>query len=406
MLFRGSRSREILQPVHADIAGVGSSPVRTWRANRATRVQLPSTDEGDLGSRPAATSPPRTPRRGRTVLIIARTALGIGLIAYLALSGAIDWARLLGLATAWHLTAAAFVLLFLVVLLCSWRLCILLAGQGLALSISASLRLSLIGGLFNNVLPGSNGGDVVRFYLAARPNAGRRAEIATTLVIDRVIGLLALLIAPLLIAAVPGAQVRGNMALNGLVIVAALGSIALIAGLALSGRRDSRFRRLAIALSGRVRLGEQLQRVFDSAAAHARNRLVLMGALAVSVLVQVLVICSIQLILLANGSPSPSWGAALLTPIGMLANALPLTPGGLGVGEASFDALFRFAGTAGGAEAILSWRLLTTLIDLGGGAILLVGRTEMKMMRKLAASTAVASAPPRDARPGARGGTP
>jgi len=348
-------------------------------------VLLPNADEGNRDGAPAAARRLPTLRPG---LIVARTALGVGLIAYLALSGAIDWSKLLGLATAWQHTAAAFVMLFLVVLLSSWRLCILLAGQGLALSIPASLRLSLIGGLFNNVLPGSNGGDVVRLYLAARPHAGRRAEIATTLVIDRVIGLFALLIAPLLIAAVPHAQVRGNTALQGLVLVAALGSIALMAAMAWSGRLDNRFRRLAIALSGRVRLDEPVRRVFDAAATQARNRSVLFRALAISLLVQALVIGAIQLILLANGSPNPSWHSALLTPFGMLANALPLTPGGLGVGEAAFDGLFRYAGTAGGAEAILSWRLLTTLIDLGGGAILLAGRTDVKMIWNQAASAA------------------
>ena len=352
-------------------------------------MRLLKADEGVQDDTPAAASRLRKLRPG---LIIARILLGVGLITYLALSGAINWSRLLGLATAWYHTAAAFLLLFLVVLLCSWRLCILLAGQGLALSIPASLRLSLIGGLFNNVLPGSSGGDVVRLYLAARPHAGRRAEIATTLVTDRVIGLLALLIAPLLIAALPGTQVRGSTALNGLVLVAALGSIALMAGMALSGLPDSRFRRLAIALSGRVRLGEPVRRVFDAAASQARNRSVLVRAFAISVLVQALVIGSIQFILLANGTPNPSWQAALLTPFGMLANALPLTPGGLGVGEAAFDALFRYTGTAGGAEAILSWRLLTTLIDLGGGAILLAGRTDVKMIWNQAASAADATA--------------
>ena len=48
-------------------------------------------------------------------------------------------------------------------------------------------------------------------------------------------------------------------------------------------------------------------------------------------------------------------------------------------------------GVVGGAEAIMSWRLLTSLIDLGGGLILLAGRTEINV-RELA-SAAVGSVP-------------
>jgi uncharacterized membrane protein YbhN (UPF0104 family) len=83
------------------------------------------------------------------------------------------------------------------------------------------------------------------------------------------------------------------------------------------------------------------------------------------------------MILLANGAASMSWQTALLTPFGLLANALPLTPGGLGVGEAAFETLFLSVGVRGGAEAILSWRLLTTVLDLFGGVFLLMGRTDM-----------------------------
>jgi hypothetical protein len=42
--------------------------------------------------------------------------------------------------------------------------------------------------------------------------------------------------------------------------------------------------------------------------------------------------------------------------LGLVANALPITPGGLGVGEAAFEGLFRTVGYAGGAHLILAWR--------------------------------------------------
>jgi uncharacterized membrane protein YbhN (UPF0104 family) len=56
-----------------------------------------------------------------------------------------------------------------------------------------------------------------------------------------------------------------------------------------------------------------------------------------------------------------AWAMVLLIPLGFMANVVPLTPGGLGVGEAAFDGLFRLAGFSGGAELLLAWRLLTVL---------------------------------------------
>ena len=48
---------------------------------------------------------------------------------------------------------------------------------------------------------------------------------------------------------------------------------------------------------------------------------------------------------------------ALLALLGLVANWLPLTPGGLGVGEAAFAAIFALAGHTGGARMLLAWRV-------------------------------------------------
>jgi len=58
---------------------------------------------------------------------IIRTLIGVGLIVYLGISGAIDWAGLVGLINRWPLSVAALAVLFLTVLLASWRLEVLAA---------------------------------------------------------------------------------------------------------------------------------------------------------------------------------------------------------------------------------------------------------------------------------------
>lgn len=64
----------------------------------------------------------------------------------------------------------------------------------------------------------------------------------------------------------------------------------------------------------------------------------------------------------------------LLALLGFLANALPVTPGGLGVGEAAFEALFRIVGTAGGAQLMLGWRVGMLPVSVLGGFLYMRGR--------------------------------
>jgi len=56
----------------------------------------------------------------------------------------------------------------------------------------------------------------------------------------------------------------------------------------------------------------------------------------------------------------------LVIPMGYIANSLPLTPGGLGVGETAFNALFDITGLHGGAEALLCWRIWSVLVGILG----------------------------------------
>ena len=53
----------------------------------------------------------------------------------------------------------------------------------------------------------------------------------------------------------------------------------------------------------------------------------------------------------------PAVLVSTLSLLGLVANALPITPGGVGVGEATAEALFRAVGVAGGAALVAAWRV-------------------------------------------------
>ena len=66
--------------------------------------------------------------------------------------------------------------------------------QGLDVGVGAVIRVSFVAHFFNAFLLGSTGGDVVKAWCASRWTRERRAEAALTVLVDRLVGTLALLV--------------------------------------------------------------------------------------------------------------------------------------------------------------------------------------------------------------------
>jgi uncharacterized protein (TIRG00374 family) len=73
-----------------------------------------------------------------------------------------------------------------------WELILRSLGHGLPFGKIAAL--SMVGNFFNSFLLGATGGDIVKAYYAARETKHRRTEVVTTVFIDRLMGLFALMV--------------------------------------------------------------------------------------------------------------------------------------------------------------------------------------------------------------------
>ena len=60
--------------------------------------------------------------------------------------------------------------------------------------------------------------------------------------------------------------------------------------------------------------------------------------------------------------------------MGFIINTIPITPGGIGVGEAAMENLFLLAGLEGGASTLLGWRIIMIVSGLIGLACYLRGK--------------------------------
>ncbi len=325
----------------------------------------------DTNSNPA--QPSRHIFLRKLIFLLMRLAIGIGIIFYLSKSGRIELASLGRLTHAWTITLAAVGFLFLDILFMSIRASLLFRSARLTLSFSNSIQLNLIGFFFSTFLPGAAGGDIAKLVYATRENHGRRAEVATVLILDRLVGLFSLILLPILFAPFFSDLLRSVPVLREILYFDALLGVGMLLCAALLMYFPPTRSWLAWLLGRWPGVKSLALRVIDGLVAHGKDRGTLFYALLLSLLANLALIVVTGLGLYAVDPNSFSLRLTLVAPMGHLVNSLPLTPGGIGVGETAFNALFELAGMDGGAEALLCVRLWNFLVGLLGLLVYLFG---------------------------------
>lgn len=321
--------------------------------------------------------PPGTQRNPRAkmrrfLFTLLRLALGIGLLAYLIKAKIIDLGVLSRLVSDWPITLVAILLLLLDLVLMAWRLCCLFRPQGLYLKFVTSLQLTCLSCFFATFLPGRAGGDIAKVFYAAKENTGRRTEIVTVLLLDRAMGLFSLLLLPLLLAPFfPSLQ--GIEAVRILLLVVILLAAGMLTVFLLTLFSPALVERLAQGPMKFLPGKELVVRSIAAIGAYRRGWGTLAGALGISLVDNLMAIGVLALGLLAVHPASLDPRLCVMVPMGEIVNCLPITPGGLGVGETAFNALFNIVGLRGGAEALLCWRVWNALVGMLGLVFYLQG---------------------------------
>ena len=300
-------------------------------------------------------------------------AVGVALIAYLVFAHAIDLRALSRLITAWPISLAALALMFLDIALMSLRLSWLFRPPGLRLSLANSLELNLVSSFFATFLPGATGGDVAKLFYAASENKGRRTEIVTVVLFDRVIGLFSILLLPLFFAPFFQPLIHAVPVLRDLLLSALALALGMLLTFLVFLSYPSPVTRLSRSVFRFLRLDKFVERIAGTIVTYRRSAGILLGALALSLLANLSLIAITALAILLLHPSSMSMRMCLVIPLGDLANNLPLTPGGLGVGESAYNVLFRAVGLEGGAEALLCWRIWRAAVGLIGLVLYLRG---------------------------------
>ncbi|MHC4122976.1 MAG: lysylphosphatidylglycerol synthase transmembrane domain-containing protein [Planctomycetota bacterium] len=329
-------------------------------------------------------------KRSRHIATILRVIVAV--VAIVLVSRGQDWnelARIFASLNLWYfvLSLAVFVLSQFLV---TFRWWLLLRTHEIFIDYKAALWLHYLGLFYNNFMPGSLGGDLIRaWYVTRHTESEKKMTAALSVFIDRLNGLFGMLIigsvsyfcflhgkVDLTISA-SGRQksIMDSMLEYRFLVI----GIVLILVLALSilfslqpGRKILRKLWNYVRVHGRM----AFEKLKESLTIYCKNPLAIVAAVSLTLLVQMLVITSFWILGLNLGIEASAKYYFVIFPTTWLIGSIPISVGGLGVFEGLIVELFkRLAGVARESVFALAicQRLVFVICSLPGLVIHIIG---------------------------------
>ena len=270
---------------------------------------------------------------------------------------------------------------------------ILLRVQGLELPLARVNSIWFIGMFFNAFMLGSTGGDVIKAWYAAHETHHKKAEAIATVVVDRIIGLLALFVIALVMMGIFYHRVFDDVRLRifvWLTLGLILSTVAVTALSFWKGFAD-KLPRLRTRLR-RLPKYEMLKRLVEAFRAYARHPLVLVQTTLLSFGVHIAIMLAIYFV--ARGLGIVTSGGVLdyflYLPIINSVTAIPITISGFGVREWMYAEMFSEVGVAASQAIALSLLgyIAQLIWSIVGGAFFLTHRKELPATSEIVAGTA------------------
>jgi glycosyltransferase 2 family protein len=304
-----------------------------------------------------------------------KIAVGLGLIAFLLhQTGLENTFSALAQANLWYIPVG-IVIYLMAQLISTYRWKFLAEAIGFHRSLRELYDYYLIGMFSNQFLPGAIGGDAVRMYYLAKSCSRKKREALLTLIAERGVGLVALLLLTAAVCLLPQiAQLNWNIPVHipGLptfhwnvrymvLILSSLIGIGYV-GLWLFPIQKwvERFPKLELISQARV---------------YWANIPLLAKSVGLSLFVHALMVAVHGMIANAMHIDVPLLYLAVIYGVVSLVSVLPITQGGLGVRELAYQSLLVKLGVDSHTALAFGvyWFLISTLTSLFGGLILMKG---------------------------------
>jgi len=324
-------------------------------------------------------------RRTRHLSLVARA--GVAILAIVWVLHGQDWGELAEVfrrLDLWYF-ALALVVYGAAQLIIAYRWRVLLRAQAIHIPIAATFKLHFIGLFYNNVMPGSVGGDVLKAWYVAK-HTHRRLEGALSVLVDRVVGLTGMLlmaIAAYLLfmrgqslgasAGAGGGSGQGLGRYRGVMLWAA-GVVVVVAIVLAHPRSRGRVRVLAAKAWERGR--SWLGRTKQALVVYCSKPLTMLSALVLTFVGQSAVVVAFWLLGRNLAITAGLTYYFVIFPVTWIIGAIPVSIAGLGVLEVGIVEMFtRLTGAAAESALALALcqRFVWVLTSLPGGLVHLLG---------------------------------
>ena len=305
----------------------------------------------------------------RTLIFIAKLVFGIFLLLFL-----IIWKdngrKVLDILSNFHWQY--LIGLLSLALTMAWVSClkwnIFLRERGINVSVIRLIGLYIIGYFFNNFFPSMVGGDFTRIYLLGN-QINSKSKSAASVFLERFTGLIALLVLALIFS------LLNFSLLTNPIIGISIGFVlficlAILIFLFFPSIRDVLYKKLE---SMRIfhGLSSKIKLVYDDITFFNRRRKPLFSAMNYSFIFHFLACVNVYICCFSLGFHPPFLNIAVVTPIILLLNNIPVSFNNIGWWEWSFSVLL--IGAGGGAElglaVALALRGITFILSIVGGLL-------------------------------------
>jgi uncharacterized membrane protein YbhN (UPF0104 family) len=273
----------------------------------------------------------------------------------------------------------ASILVFpIVYFITAYRWHALLQAVGIMLPQARTFVLNMVGAFYNTFMPGSTGGDLLKAYYASMQTPHKMRAVMTV-VVDRILGLLALVLMGGAMAAYEYfALARGEPARPWCGRVA-FGSLVIVIGTIVAGKIAFQpMLRRALGLEyllARLPAQRHLVPAIETMRIYRQRKSLLLWAVLITLPVHATVVVSALFAGKAFNLPMHALYYWVVVPVVVLSGAIPISPQGAGVMEFFAILLTRREGvTISGAFALtMSIRVVQILWNLTGGIFVLRG---------------------------------
>lgn len=263
----------------------------------------------------------------------------VGLIYWLWNSGKLNFSSLkYFLAPQWAFLGLSLIGINLFIGSERWRL--LLKTQNRPTTSLSAFKLSMIGMFFNYAMPGGVGGDVVKAYYFHKDHSNSKVISVTSILIDRILGLYAMLLMGLIVMIYDYNHIATIPELQSLFYVVTLVTVGASLGLFLVFSSQVHRAGHLQKLIQKLPMADRLQRLYTSCYQYGRSPSDLLKVILLSWVGQAFSIFFLILAGTLSGATAPWATYFLVAPLGFIAIGLPLTPAGVGIGQAAFYVLF------------------------------------------------------------------